>query len=257
MRFACGVVLYNPTDNNLEYLVKLSEGFEQLLVFDNSKSNVRDYFKNSVYLSTGQNEGLAVPYNRFIEYCEKNEIDFLCLLDQDTLMSIENVYEIRDYIEKHYDAQTGIYSPTLKNFKAKKWVINSNSFLNIHVLSVNNLQYDENYFIDKLDADFCRRIGDKGINIEVINDIGIAHRIGEGKKGEHNALRHYYIFKSRLYYNHKFYKGFQKFFRNVLQIIRHFLIIMGEDDSIAKIRACYRAWIDYSKGKYGKICGGL
>lgn len=257
MKYAAGIVLYNPTEDNIKHLRDISGCFDSVMVFNNSDSERRDLFGNALYISTGQNEGLAVPYNRFIKICEENHIDFLCLLDQDSMLTVKDIAEICSYIEKNYDNHTAVYAPALKETNEKKWVINSNSFLNIKALYEHNLFYDENYYIDRLDTDFCRTVTECGLLIKIMKCVEVEHRIGEGARNEHSAIRHYYMFKSRLYYNRKFYKGISKLTRNLLQSIRHFIIILFEKDTINKWKACYRASRDYFEGNYGKIKGVL
>lgn len=246
MKFACGVVLYKPGKNNISHLKTLKPFFDLFMAFDNTEKSVDENFFDK-YFFTGKNEGLAVPYNKFIMYCKKNEIDFLCILDQDTLMNYQDIIKMKEYIMSNRTARTIIYAPRLKGSYDMNWVINSNSFIDVNNFYYNDLKYDEYYFIDRLDADLCMQINNKNLDIKINENVIVKHRIGDGAKKEHSFKRHYYIFRNRLYFNRKWSKGY---ICTILQIIKHFIIIINERQSLMKIKSCLDALVDDIKYRY-------
>lgn len=255
MKYACGVVLYHPDKENIDELIKLKPSFDLFLAYNNTEEMPDYQLRNvcDVFFSSNKNDGLAKSYNQFIEYCIECEIDVLCILDQDTMLSVENLMSIKKYIEYNYSNQVAIYAPRLKGSKRENWVINSNSFLNIPVLKRECLRYDEYYFIDRLDADFCMQIRKKQLSIDIIDDVVLDHKIGLGKKGEHTPMRHYYMFRNRIYYNHKFFPRYKAMVLTVLQDMRHIgVILKNESDKSAKLKAGVRGKIDYIRKHSGE-----
>ena len=255
MKYACGMVLYNPDYENIEKLKQIVDEFDLFFVWDNSENNkfMKNIKKMQVeYYCRKKNFGLAKPYNFFIELSAQSEMDFLCILDQDTKISSENIKEIKKNIEKNYSDQNAIYAPRLKGTIEKKWVINSNSFLNIKTVRKYNIKYDEFYFLDRLDIDFCTQITNKNLNIIIFEDIIIDHQIGEKENSNHSEIRHYYMFRNRIYYNEKYFPFIQAKFLTLLQNLKHILIILlYEKNKKNKIQQLYKAKCDYKKERKG------
>ena len=253
MKIACGIVLYKPSDSNIKHLMKLICEFDVAYVFKNSNDNNIEDDDRIIVFKTGKNEGLAKPYNVFLNQCRKDGVDILCLLDQDTKMNGTDIEYIKKYIKANMSSDVAIYAPALKGEKLDGWTINSNSFLNVKLLRKYKIEYDENYFIDRLDADFCKQLKKKKLKIKIIENIEISHPIGDGSKKEHSALRHYYIFRNRLYYNRKNHVFIISVILNFIQIIKHIFIIIFEKDSLSKLHMCLIGGADYVKNKYGRI----
>lgn len=256
MKYACGVVLYHPDNQNIDLLLKLKSSFDFFLVYDNTGNSYSKKIEkeSNQFYHSGCNDGLAKPYNLFIEYCIEHDIDVLCILDQDTMLTVENIINIKKYIEQNYSERVAIYAPRLKDTKSENWVINSNSFLNIAVLKRECLRYDEFYFLDRLDADFCMQVRQKDLSIDIIEDIVVEHKIGLGDRREHSPMRHYYMFRNRIYYNRKFFSLFNALFLTILQDIRHvWMILKNESNKREKIKAAVKGRKDYLK-KRGEYC---
>ena len=134
--------------------------------------------------------------------------------------------------------------------KKVSWVISSGSFINIMVIQKENVKFDEYYFIDRLDKDFCEQLVRKKKVIVVDTKSRLYQELGYNvnSKSNHNVLRHYYIFRNRFYYNRKFYDFPIRQVRDVLQIARHILIIlMYEEFKMKKIFQLFFAYKDYKQ----------
>lgn len=248
MKFACGVVIYKPSEDNINYLKKISRIFDGFLVYNNS-IGVGDELKEVAdqYYKYNRNDGLAKPYNTFIDYCYENQIQVLCLLDQDSKITDEQITYIKRLINDNWNDDYIVYAPRLIGTKKSEWVINSNSFLNVGMLKKCKIKYDEYYFLDRLDVDICTQIKKKGKKILIFEDVVVEHRIGTGKFNEHSPIRHYYISRNRNYYNRKYMSSIYLFFlKTVLQDIRHLLqIIIFESHKRNKIKAFIRGKKSY------------
>ena len=177
MKFACGIVLYKPSLENIKHMKMIFSQFENILIYENSNYEYQNYFEeneNVTYICTGKNNGLAAAYNCFLILSRKLGIDILCLLDQDSMMTVDNIIKMKDFIARNNSENIVVFAPRLRGTRGKNWVINSNSFLNIHAVNENALKYDEAYFLDRLDADFCKQIIDKGLRIKCNEELLVA-----------------------------------------------------------------------------------
>lgn len=290
MNFACGVVLYN---NNLEDLKKVIKNYENIFriiyIYDNSENEsenlkkkiyVNNLKRNIFYYSFNKNNGLSKAYNFLCKISIKNNIDYICLLDQDTAFSKNDIQSSIELIStKKYLSynNVGIYVPKVfynhkhTNQKEKKqaknfifqpvnWAISSGSFINLSTYK-KTAGFDENYFIDKVDYDYCIEIKKLGYEIIQMNQIKIYQELGEKIQllgilnfSEHNPLRHYYIFRNRLYF-HKKNKNFRySNLKIILQSIKHvMLIIVIEKNKLQKIKMIIKGWKDFKSNLFGKF----
>lgn len=267
LKFCAGIVLYNPTEDNISNIIKYTEEFQYVIVYDNSTEATfdRNIFidRGIFYFRTGKNEGISKAINYIIDFCIENEIDFLCTLDQDSIFESCNIKKMKEYLERICYADIAIVAPRILYIGGKKsncrdeiseveWVITSGSFINIKLINEKEIRYDEKYFIDRCDRDFCKQARMAGMRILINNQSVMIQELGEeaptGKRG-HGVLRHYYCFRNRFYYNQKYYVGLERIARDCIQTIRQlYRIIVWEDDRIAKIRMLKRAIRDYRKG---------
>ena len=125
--------------------------------------------------------------------------------------------------------------------------------------------YNEDYFIDAVDFDFCLNMKDHGYDIISLNYIRMSHPLGDpvfktvlGKKMyslNHNYIRQYYIVRNRRYFidAHKktspaFCKAEKKrTFREAAKIL------LLEKDKYRKLLYMYRGYKDYKRGIKGEI----
>ena len=136
------------------------------------------------------------------------------------------------------------------------WVITSGSFVNVKLICQNHLRYDEDYFIDRCEVDFCRQLVLKNYKIMLYMGAVLNQKLGDdngSKHTSHNPVRHYYIFRNRFYYNKKFYSPFKRIFLNVAQTIKHLgHVLWFENDKVTKIKMLTIAYMDYKRGRMGK-----
>lgn len=272
MKFAVGITLYNPADENIRHIKEYVDLFDKVFIYDNSEPDfIKTYkfeYKNVFYISYNRNDGLPFAYNRILDSEEIIDCDYLCTLDQDSVFTKENIKKIQDYIKENKDIlkeKTGIVAPFIsyngefpksETIVEKERVITSGSFLNLYLINKFKLRYDEKYFIDKFEIDLCKQIRNLSFSIKIYNGSILKQRLGDdlGKgHSNHSALRHYYLFRNRFYFNNKFYPFIVCWIMNILQIIRHlFKIVFIENDSINKVKQLFLAYNDYSNGKMGK-----
>lgn len=272
LRFAAGITLYNYNNTQINRLIEYSSSFEIVFFFDNSepgyKCNYENLPKNIILLSENRNCGLPYAFNKIIEDQRTQELDFLCTLDQDSVFTKEDIDNIKRYLAQSESIENiGVIAPYVKygygthkknnEVESKKWVITSGSFVNLNILRKEKMTYDNAYFIDKFEIDLCQQMVSKGYKVLMYHGSELLQSLGEysgHKHPNHSPLRHYYLFRNRLYFNHKFYKAPKRWLLNTLQTSRHvFLIIFYEERKKEKLGFILPAFRDYIDGRMGKI----
>ena len=268
MKIACGIILYNPKLDDIKNILFYAEYFEKLYVYDNTETGERQYcnylLKNNIdILHTGLNDGISIACDKMCKLAQKDKYDYIILFDQDSRMSIESIEKMQKNLS---DEKVAIYCPQIvyqnekeideHGVKKVDWCITSGSLIKLKFYK-KIWSFDQNYFIDRVDRDCCKQITMKGYFIEQINDailfqeLGNLKIIGKRKYYMHSSIRHYYIFRNRLYYNNKF--GINKIV-TLGQCFRHIKnIILFENQKIEKLQLVYKGYRDNKKGHYGKI----
>lgn len=271
MKFACGITLYNPSLEQLENIKEYSSSFSKVFLFDNSEPEYEHDFvdlpSNIYVLTENRNCGLSYAFNEIIINPECQDVDFLCTLDQDSIFEKNDILNIEHLIEKcEYIDSVGIIGPyvdygfgkhnTREVIEVKKWIITSGSFLNLNVVRKEGLSYDLNYFIDKFEIDMCQQMLVKGYGVLMYHGAVIHQQLGENsgyRHPNHSPIRHYYLFRNRIYFNNKWKKGISKYVITILQTIKHVVLILAyEDNKFNKIRMLSIALSDYKNKRMEK-----
>lgn len=273
-KIAAGITYYYPSKECLNRLNEYLDVFDMVFIYDNSE-RAQEYEsilenKNCVYYITKhQNDGLPKAFNTIIAKCV-GKIDYLCMLDQDSDFKNNEIKKMIGFIEENDSDKIGIIAPhtiyahekikkkvNVEHFLYNKvnWVIASGSFIRIKSVTSMHIYFDDAYFIDRFDVDFCKQLCNNHLKIIVYNRSVLVQKLGQlGKRHhpQHVPLRHYYIFRNRLYYNHKFYPMGISGIISLLQSLRHiFYIVVYEDDFMEKIKCCFQGAIDYFGGNMG------
>ena len=263
MKFCLLVVLYNPTQQDLERLDKYAQSkfFTHITVWDNSNGSHQSQIPSRMeYVFKGKNEGLSIPYNYMINWCFANRYDYLCLMDQDSNYPLGEMKKLIDFINEHPQSlnNTAIIAPRVytRHFKALprkkeltvvKSILNSGCFLNIFLLANKLLRYDENIFLYYVDIDFCMKIYESNCLVQVYEDSVFVQNVGNELKktkkyyGYHEPYRYYLIAHNQRYCLCKHWGcikgGVWAFIKNT-NLLRK--IIFYEDNRRDKIKACLR-----------------
>lgn len=271
MKYAACVVIYNLPKEEIARVKLYAKSFYVVYILDNS--NIFDLLSwedctNIIYHWNGGNIGLPASFNWVLNKVQ-GSIDYLCLIDQDSVFTSDNIELLKTHIESNREYITrrvGIVAPYINydnsSFRREEkeicvpWVITSGSFVNVKLICQNHLRYDEDYFIDRCEVDFCRQLVLKNYKIMLYMGAVLNQKLGDdngSKHTSHNPIRHYYIFRNRFYYNKKFYSPFKRIFLNVAQTIKHLgHVLWFESDKVTKIKMLTIAYMDYKRGRMGK-----
>lgn len=182
--YACGVVTFFPDEESIKRIIRYSKIFDKVFVYDNSLKNIDifrllDDYDNIQICINRSNDGLSVAYN-FLVNQTKSNFDFLCIMDQDSEYSCQDIKFMMDYINNHELDDVVAIGPNIiyRNNKNKiireeksidkKFLISSGSFLNLNILKQSDVPFDQSYFIDRVDTDFCTNYVRKGDRKSVV-----------------------------------------------------------------------------------------
>ena len=270
MKHACGIVLYNPSNNDIENVVYYSNIFNMVFLYCNSVLNDDvtqkiNTINNICLLGSGNNDGLSIACEILCEAAKQNTCNYIMLFDQDSRMGESHIREMLKYAEENNidSSKVAIFcpqivlrenEPIIKSNKFVDWCITSGSLIDLSVFNY-GINFDKSYFIDRVDIDFCKQITLKGFKILNIGSVCLMQELGEHRKVfgmnhyEHSPIRHYYIARNRMYYNKKY--GESRIV-TLLQIVRQlFEIVFFEHNKIKKVTMVKTGIDDYRAGRMG------
>lgn len=270
MKKLCGIIVYHPSDDDISNIISYLLIFDGVIIYLNSElpqSHVSILQNDKVtILGNKQNEGLSIACDEICKEAKRKGFEFIMLLDQDSRINKQSVINIYDYIENREvkNKNIGILCPYInyglnKEFQrgrthAIEWCITSGSLINLSIYG-NKVRFDHNYFIDRLDRDYCKQVIDCGYSIIRVENAILNQKLGDTIivhghcYSSHSAVRHYYIARNRLYYNRKFRVSF---IISIGQTLRHFSEIMFyENNKLKKIKAFLGGIYDYFNKNFG------
>jgi rhamnosyltransferase len=226
MNIAGVVILYHPDIQLLSENIKTYvQGLKQLYVYDNSESKtpgieeaLRKLYPSIQYHYFNANEGIAKRLNRAVEEAAGNNYDYLLTMDQDSS------FKEGDFEKYKLQIQASAYSNVAQfgvncqpNFTQAKdqpeealTLITSGSILNVSLANKVGA-FNEDLFIDFVDAEFSYRVIRSGYINLMFSNIILNHALGKLIEGRslanfkktlritHSPIRVYYIIRNGLY----------------------------------------------------------
>jgi rhamnosyltransferase len=291
----CAVmVTYNP-DSPLEQSVRaLLTEVDRLIIIDNgSEPPIRAHIEAiacacqvEVIWNT-ENLGLATALNMGIRSAlGSDDYAWIATFDQDSRVSPGyRDTMLNAYLSCPYRDMVGIIGPRhvlfpgdaaadqlggVSNslFCEKSWVMQSGTFLSAEILRKIGL-FDDSFFIDYVDIDFCLRLRKRGLKIIEATRAVIDHRLGDPSRHtilgktttvySHSALRRYYAARNRLRMYRRYlisdarYIGHDawSWFKEVVKLL------LFEEDRMRKLGYIARGVWDALRGRSGKYAKTL
>ena len=275
-KIAAVVVLYEPTDDEIENINTYINEIDILYVIDNSKSNNLSIMPNNNkinYIFNNENIGVSKALNMAAKKAIENNYKWLLTMDQDTRFKCDTILDMKKAIENTNTENIGIITPwhntKLKIQKPKERidypieVMTSGNLVNLEIYQKIG-GYKDWIFIDGVDIEYGLNLSSNGYKIMRLNYISIEHNLGNIKYvnflwkkdilcTNHNCIRRYYMMRNYLYIR-DMYKSYNKeYVSKIANQKRNLLIILlFEKDKYKKIRNSLRGYLDYKKGKKGK-----
>ena len=262
-KISAGITLFNPKLEEINNVIKYASIFDKVYVYDNS---VQEYDRSSMdrpsidIISQGSNDGVGKACRIMTEKAKKDQFDFIMLFDQDSKIDCDNIVRIIEFIRKQ-EVEAMVYCPQIVfnertdiikgGYKFVDWCITSGTVVRLEDYG-RNIIFDDNYFIDRVDKDFCYQIVKNNKKICQVNDALLYQQLGETSNNGysiHQPFRHYYIARNRAYFNQKYGKSS---ILTIFQSFRHIcIIIKNEPEKLKKIKMVFKGISDYKKGKMG------
>jgi rhamnosyltransferase len=249
------LVTYNPDILALKKNIELIlTQVSKLYIVDNNSNNIsqiESILDNTIELiKSNVNLGLGKAYNIVLEK-EKNNFEFFVTFDQDTLIPDNTIFKLKELI--FLNKEIGVIGPI---FSRNNNSINQKGKIQFkHVLIQSCAMFrmrlyrdiggfNEEYFIDSVDFEYCLRILRSGYKVAIYNGIVIHHelgtekRIGNFKYVSHNAFRNYYIARNHKNITLQYIRYFPLFIikKNIFFFF-HFVKIVFLERDINKIKS--------------------
>ncbi|TQN55424.1 glycosyltransferase family 2 protein [Raoultella planticola] len=283
MNFGVVIVLFNPSDANIKHLESLASSGITLAVVDNSPSFNNIEGDNILYIHNKNVGGIAGALNKGINTLLRKGYDFFYTFDQDSIFDSSyfdkmNLFKANEKAEivcpDFYDINAKTHGMFIhldrwgyhdvRGGKTASFAITSGMGISKNAWEVIG-EFNEDYFIDHVDSEYCLRASNCGINIYVNYDVCIEHEIGKREKhkflgvtlkpNNHNYIRKYYIVRNGTHCAIKMLRKSPSFFNlNLLRVIHEFLcVILYEQEKIKKLKFMFRGLRDATTGRLGDI----
>ena len=218
MKICAIVILYNPEEDGTDSVTKninsYAEYMDKIYLIDNSSvehTSISDSIKNSIYILNKNKGGIGGAQNVGMNQALKDGYDWAMTMDQDTIFESE---QIKKYIQKFEDfsqkdntiasfslraenitntfhwteSPKKVLRPIKRALFGKKPSPAPITFPQRCIASANIINvsawknvggFNEFFFIDQVDYEFCYKIIEKGYKIIKFNDIYMNQHFGE------------------------------------------------------------------------------
>lgn len=278
------IVTYNPDAAFFYRLGSIADQVLMTVVVDNGSTSeflqhLHDYTKahpRIEIISFGINRGIATALNAGLQ--RLSQLGFLWgyTFDHDSLPMTDFFRAMQHAVGEH--GNVAIYAPEYVDETTRESItptVGNNAEEGVDILSTmtsGNLvnleiwraagRFDERFFIDYVDHEFCLRLKARGYRIVQVGAAVLAHNLGERSQHgpsffrisstNHSALRRYYITRNRLWVYAKYLGVFPRW---VLNDIRSFVketvkVVFFEEHKLRKIRAIVMGVCDAFRGNW-------
>jgi rhamnosyltransferase len=225
---AC-IIAYNPDITLLEKNLRaVLPQVDMLFLFDNdsrNNDNIRlliQKFPKIEYFPSPENQGLPIHLNQALSLAKQAHCQWLLTLDQDSVADSNLVAHLLSVYRQLNDSTIGSISPKILYLGAPELqsqgnapyeyisdCITSGDLINVDIaLQVGG--FDEAYFIDYVDYEFCMKLKEHGYSLIQDNQVFLHHKLDDAKAArflwytvpvyDKPLIRMYYISRNKTYY---------------------------------------------------------
>ncbi len=300
-KVAAVVVVFGPDDRFRKLLVSLVEQASKVWVIDNQPNYAFDkYLKgqkpchrnNITLIENKKNVGLAAAQNQGIKLALEDGVDWVLLLDQDSILDkdfVKNMLKAGHkyknkknigFLTPRHEFDDG--SPSVPTYskglflRPKRYHMDldeiddtilfgmaSGSFIPRHTLEEVGLMREE-FWIDYIDYEFSFRVRERGYRIIGVGGARLNHRLGVKNQLKilgkvfsfqvHPAFRRYTIYRNRIAVIKEYSMLFPEFVLfEVLSIAKDlFKLFLLEDQKFNKLRAIFIGIIHGMMGSFNR-----
>lgn len=250
------IIVYHPDMGKLnQNIVSIMEVCEKIIVIDNTEGTSLDkdilkLWKNITYISNENNIGIAAALNMGMRILWEDGYEWGLTLDQDSVCPPEFIIEAKKYIT---DMTVAILCPQIKytgwhdntdrkytyNIETVKACMTSGSLTRISAWREVD-GFDEAFFIDYIDNDFCEKLKQSNYKIMQLNKIVMSHELGESsekhflwfciKFSHHEPWRYYYMIRNHIIFIQRYHTTINVYKECLKVFYTAFLGLLFEQD---------------------------
>lgn len=286
----CIIISYNIGKKLGKCVFSVNNQVDKVIIVDNNSNyETKEYIKflKNTYdvevIFNTENLGIATALNQGVRYALNNGYDWILTMDNDSeatpkmVESMLNVYYnlletekkivvgmFPKYLEKGLNNFIGVESDcTLNDYRYLISDITSGNLLKADIFKKIGF-FDEKFFIDYVDHEFCYRINKAGFKLIKVENAKLLHSLGNTKKKKilfkeiiytnHSPLRKYYMTRNR-FYTWKKYNNLKEINKidKVNFMKENLKILLLENNKINKFRMIIKGYIDYKNNRFGKL----
>lgn len=253
-----GIVLFNPDLKTLQaQLHDLKNQVAHIYLVDNTPNlNLSSNFTedNTVtYIPNEENLGIAKALNQIMEAASRDGYEWVVTLDQDSTLPADSIKNYGAVISE-YGNELAVVCPVFFN-RSDNRIFGRDGFVQECITSgaftsVTSWKsvggYNEWYFIDLVDFEFCARLQDGGFKIYQTDSVQLSHQLGSPKTKKflvirfyspnYSAFRYYYQARNYLVFKHQHYKPLTN--PSPRKLVE--MILEVDDNKLEKLKAVYR-----------------
>lgn len=264
-------VLFNPAPEKVAELCSSCSPYK-IYLCDNTPGPLPSYTipENAELISTGYNGGTGYAYNLAAEKSVSLNYKYLLLLDQDSLFPFDKLKEMTDFIEK--DSTIGIVSPYHLNPFTEQPAEQHPEKIDSVMASGNLVRlsawqnaggFEEHFFLDYVDIEFCFRLKKKRYSIYRLNSVVMPHNEGNVtpvsffgrmvRTYNYPPLRWYYRCRNLYYLSQTYEKIFPELLRIEWNKFRRDVVkmLLYENNRGQKVAALLKGRKDFRGGVRG------
>jgi rhamnosyltransferase len=219
----------------------------------------------------GENRGVGYALNRGVQRARETGCGWLLTMDQDSVVDGSFIAAYQAALEEEPDLVC--LAPRITGRTRKKdaaggaisYAITSGNLVRVKVFDEIGL-YDEGFFIDGIDFDFCLRLRRAGYAIHRVPAALMQHQLGDSVElpkavknhyALHSPVRRYYMYRNFVYLAERYWLDFPVFILKLALSHLLLLVLIGFLDAspLASYRAIARGIWDYCAGKKGQYVG--
>lgn len=215
------VIIYNPNISQLKRnIISFISEVDKVVLWCNSPISDKDindlkdtpYFEKIEIFENQSNEGIAYPLNKCIKYAKDKKYDYLISMDQDSVWVNFRHYKQRAELAFDENRDVVVIGPRtisegidtgdirIQNDEYVDYVITSGAIYELSRLNSNN-PFNEIYFIDAVDEEFCFNQLASGNKTMMLGDCFLKQNFGNPQR--HVIFKHLFYtpgYSSQRYY---------------------------------------------------------
>ena len=276
------VVLYNPAPSVVENIRSYANDIDFLFIVDNSETPdvglttlLRKTFPRAEYISYGLNLGIAKALNAGAESALARGYKWLLTMDQDSKAGNAMLHHLTAPLRPIEPEDIGVLAPWHADINTPEADAPTDVEEVATMMTSGNLlslaafrrvgRFEESFFIDYVDHEYCLRLRAWGYRILRVNRAVLHHHLGAlrlhqrlGKHvvvSHHNFVRRDYITRNRWQVMRRYKARFPEFYRQEWKEFWRelFKILLFEEDKVRKMWSIAKGYVHFRQNRFGKL----